>query len=248
MSSSPKQQAPAPPPPLRCTCSVFIATSQDGFIADKDNGVDWLNDLQQSHPLPEGEDGGFSDFMDGVDAIVMGRVTYDTVLGFVRDGLVPEWPYGNKPLYVFTRTLEAVRLLPKDYTYSVGGDAIVVKPISGQPASVLSTVAKEVTAAAKAAATSTATATATDSKAAGGESSSDDNNPTIPIINVYIDGGGCIRSFLDAGLVTSAIITKVPVTLGEGVPLFSQEHTSKLKEVTSITLANGFVQTTFEVQ
>eukprot|EP00537_Pseudo-nitzschia_pungens_P011750 CAMPEP_0172392672 /NCGR_PEP_ID=MMETSP1061-20121228/8729_1 /TAXON_ID=37318 /ORGANISM="Pseudo-nitzschia pungens, Strain cf. pungens" /LENGTH=240 /DNA_ID=CAMNT_0013123551 /DNA_START=363 /DNA_END=1085 /DNA_ORIENTATION=- len=240
MSSSPKQQQPllSPlPPPLRCTCSVFIATSQDGFIADKDNGVDWLNDLQQSHPLPEGEDGGFSDFMDGVDAIVMGRVTYDTVLGFVRDGLVPEWPYGNKPLYVFTRTLESVRLLPKDYYYtdSVGGDAIVVKPISGQPASVLSTVAKEVGAATAATATAPAT-------------SSDDNNPTRAMINVYIDGGGCIRSFLDAGLVTSAIITKVPVTLGEGVPLFSQEHTSKLKEVTSITLANGFVQTTFEVQ
>eukprot|EP00536_Pseudo-nitzschia_multiseries_P003386 jgi/Psemu1/284388/fgenesh1_pg.52_\ len=224
MSSSSKQSSLPP-----CTCSVFIATSQDGFIADKDNKVDWLNDLQQSHPLPEGDDGGFSDFMGSVDAIVMGRVTYDTVLGFVEGGVVPEWPYESTPLYVFTRTPEAARFLPKD---SVGGDA-VVKPITGSPSSVLSIVAKETRAA------------AATSNAVEGESS-DDNNPTASI-HIYVDGGKCIRSFLDADLVTSAIITKVPVTLGDGVPLFSEEQTSKLQEVASVTLANGFVQTTYTV-
>jgi dihydrofolate reductase len=57
---------------------VFIATSIDGFISGPNGNLDWLNYV----PFPEGEDGGFTDFIGRVDAIVMGRVTFETVVGF----------------------------------------------------------------------------------------------------------------------------------------------------------------------
>ena len=77
---------------------VYIATSLDGYIADRDGGVEWLQEI----PNPEASDCGFAEFMAGVDAVVMGRVTYETVLGFDC-----EWPY-SKPVIVLSRTLTAV--------------------------------------------------------------------------------------------------------------------------------------------
>jgi dihydrofolate reductase len=49
--------------------------------------------------LPAGEDCGYADFMRTVDAIVMGRAIFDTVFSF------PEWPYGDLPVHVLSRTL-----------------------------------------------------------------------------------------------------------------------------------------------
>jgi len=69
--------------------AVFIATSLDGFIARDDGRLDWLEPFH-------GEEHGYDAFFDGVDALVIGRGTYDTVAGF------PEWPYGNKRLIVCT--------------------------------------------------------------------------------------------------------------------------------------------------
>ncbi|GIU31781.1 dihydrofolate reductase family protein [Shewanella schlegeliana] len=77
---------------------VYIATSLDGFIADKDNKVDWLHDI----PNPEGSDLGFSDFMTRIDALVMGRNTLGVVLSFGID-----WPY-TKPVFVLSNTLTRV--------------------------------------------------------------------------------------------------------------------------------------------
>lgn len=69
--------------------AVFIATSLDGFIARADGGINWLEPYH-------GEDHGYGTFFAGVDALVIGRGTYDTVLGF------PEWPYGGKRVIVCT--------------------------------------------------------------------------------------------------------------------------------------------------
>ncbi len=74
--------------------SVFIATSLDGFIAREDGGIDWL-------PTPDtesdnGEDYGYNSFIKTIDAIVMGRNTYELVLTF------DEWYYGEIPLFVLT--------------------------------------------------------------------------------------------------------------------------------------------------
>ncbi len=57
---------------------VYIATSLDGYIADSEGRVEWLDSV----PVPEGDDFGFSDFMAKIDAVVMGRVTFETLIGF----------------------------------------------------------------------------------------------------------------------------------------------------------------------
>src|SRR3954463_12629969 len=67
--------------------SVFIATSLDGFIARADGALDWLPDDPEPH--------GYDEFMATVDAIVIGRNTFDTVMSF------PSWPYA-KPVIVLT--------------------------------------------------------------------------------------------------------------------------------------------------
>ena len=69
--------------------SYYVAASLDGFIAGADGGVDWL-------PQGDSEDYGYADFYGRVDALAMGRRTYDQVLGF------GEWPYAGKATYVFT--------------------------------------------------------------------------------------------------------------------------------------------------
>jgi dihydrofolate reductase len=82
---------PAGSPARRPRCSVFIAVSVDGYIARSDGAIDWLTAVQQ-----EGEDYGYQQFFDSVDALVVGRKTYD----FAR-GLEP-WPYAGKRCIVFT--------------------------------------------------------------------------------------------------------------------------------------------------
>ncbi|MFK0572329.1 dihydrofolate reductase family protein [Endozoicomonas sp.] len=80
------------------TNSVYIATSLDGFIAGKNGELDWLHSI----PNPDDSDFGFAEFMATVDALVMGRNTFETVMSF--DG---EWPY-SKPVYVASNTLDLV--------------------------------------------------------------------------------------------------------------------------------------------
>ncbi|PZV23318.1 MAG: deaminase [Cyanobium sp.] len=81
-------------------CSVFIATSLDGFIARSDGSIDWLERANAS--VPAGEDCGYADFMQTVDAIVMGRATFEKVLSF------PDWPYSSKPVYVLSTTIRGL--------------------------------------------------------------------------------------------------------------------------------------------
>jgi dihydrofolate reductase len=76
--------------------AVFIAASLDGYVARPDGGLDWLAPF-------EGEEHGYLEFLAGVDALVIGRGTYDTVLGF------PEWPYRGKRVIVCTRRALAAR-------------------------------------------------------------------------------------------------------------------------------------------
>ncbi len=79
----------------RAEAHVFIATSLDGYIARPDGGLDWL--LQAQASAPAGEDFGHARFMQGIDALVMGRKTYETVLGF------DPWPYPGLPVHVMSR-------------------------------------------------------------------------------------------------------------------------------------------------
>lgn len=87
-------------------CSVFIATSLDGFIARPDGALDWLPGADAAADDFDGtpDDGsGYDAFMAGVDVIVMGRATYDTVLDF---GI--GWPYPRPVVVLTSRPLDSV--------------------------------------------------------------------------------------------------------------------------------------------
>jgi dihydrofolate reductase len=91
--------------------SVFVGVSVDGFMARMDGGLDFL-------PPGGGEPHGYDEFMASVDALVIGRKTYETVLAF------DAWPYGEKPVFVMSAhelappprgaRVEHVSVLPKD--------------------------------------------------------------------------------------------------------------------------------------
>jgi len=91
--------------------SVFIATSLDGYIADKNGGIEWLDSI----PIPENEDMGYVEFTKDIDALVMGRTTFETVLGFDVD-----WPY-KKPVFVLSHSLKEIPESHKDKAQLIQG-------------------------------------------------------------------------------------------------------------------------------
>lgn len=65
---------------------------------------------------------------------------------------------------------------------------------------------------------------------------------------LYIDGGKTIQAFINEGLITDIIVTKIPILLGEGVSLFGKtKHDIKLKHIETKSYASGFVKSTYEV-
>ena len=73
------------------TLSVFIASSIDGYIASEDGSLEWL----EAAARPD-EDYGYQAFLESVDALAMGRGTYDHIAHL--DPL----PFGDRPVHVFT--------------------------------------------------------------------------------------------------------------------------------------------------
>jgi len=90
---------------------VFIATSLDGYIADKNGELDWLNSI----PNPDNIDMGYGEFTSHIDALVMGRKTFETVCGFDID-----WPY-QKPVFVLSNTMTKIPEKFKDKAQLVKG-------------------------------------------------------------------------------------------------------------------------------
>jgi hypothetical protein len=97
------------------TVSVFVGTSVDGFIARRNGDFDFL-------PAGGGEPRGYDEFMASVDALVIGRKTFETVLRLAV------WPYGNKRVVVLSSR-------PVDLSAANGG---VVEQMSGAPAEIVS--------------------------------------------------------------------------------------------------------------
>ncbi|MFD1292592.1 dihydrofolate reductase family protein [Lutibacter holmesii] len=91
--------------------SVFIATSLDGYIADKNGGIEWLHSI----PNPTNDDMGYAEFTNNIDALIMGRNTFETVLGFDVD-----WPY-NKPVFVLSNKLKEIPASYKNKAFLVNG-------------------------------------------------------------------------------------------------------------------------------
>ncbi|MBB4822797.1 dihydrofolate reductase [Sporosarcina luteola] len=92
---------------------LFIASTLDGYIAAKDESLEWLFTV-------EGEgDNGFSEFYDTVDTVLMGKRTYDWIMKHE----VKEFPYKNKECYVFTRSMnedtDDVKFISGDITHFV---------------------------------------------------------------------------------------------------------------------------------
>ncbi len=97
---------------------VFIASSIDGYIADRDGGIEWLTAI----PNPENNDMGYADFIAGTDAIVMGRNTFETVCGMDID-----WPY-RQPVFVLSRSMTRI---PDAYSEKAELVKVPVKDLPG---------------------------------------------------------------------------------------------------------------------
>lgn len=97
--------------------SVFIGTSVDGFIARPGGELDFL-------PVNGGEPHGYNEFIASVDAIVIGRKTFETVLGF------PGWPYGKRRVIVLS-------CRPLDLSAARGA----VEHMTGDPAEIVAKLA-----------------------------------------------------------------------------------------------------------
>lgn len=99
--------------------SVFIATSLDGFIAREDGAIDWLISADGGDST---EPYGYREFFDSIDAVVMGRNTFELVCTF------DEWPYRDKPLIVLgSRRLKIPPPLAATVSQSAGSPLEIVR-------------------------------------------------------------------------------------------------------------------------
>jgi dihydrofolate reductase len=174
---------------LTMKASVFVGTSLDGFIARRNGDFDFL-------PEGGGEPHGYEEFLASVDAIVIGRNTFEKVL------TLGPWPYGSKRVVVLSSR-------PVDLSVAPGG---VVERMSGPPAEIVARLA-----------------------ASGAH-------------HLYVDGGITIQRFLDAGLIQRLVITRVPVLVGDGIPLFGPlARDVALRHVATRQYASGLVQSEYVV-
>ncbi|KZN45032.1 dihydrofolate reductase family protein [Pseudoalteromonas luteoviolacea] len=88
--------------------TVYLAQSLDGYIADQHGNIDWLSKIDN----PEHSDLGFGNFMADIDAIVMGKNTFEQVMRY------GQWPY-DKPVFVLSQSLEKLPEQSKGKAYLV---------------------------------------------------------------------------------------------------------------------------------
>jgi dihydrofolate reductase len=142
--------------------SVFVGTSLDGFIAKPDGNIDWLTQYANDDAIY-----AYEEFMHGIDAIIIGRGTFEKVLTF------PSWPY-EKKAFVLSTSLKQLPDTLKD------------------KATLLSMKVKELLSYLSEAGFS----------------------------SIYVDGGKVIQSFLDEDAIDDLIISRTPLLIGNGIPLF----------------------------
>ena len=100
-------------------CSIFIAPSADGYIATSDGGVEWLELVgkplskeEESNKLMKQFNDSFSNFINSVDCMVMGRNLMQVLSGFNLTS--EQWPYTNTKVIVLSKTLKTVPANLKD--------------------------------------------------------------------------------------------------------------------------------------
>ncbi len=169
--------------------SVFIATSLDGYIAREDGSFDWLPENPEPH--------GYEEFMATVDALVIGRKTFETAAAF--DG----WPYGTMPVIVLTSNPSAYK----------APDGSGCEFMSGSPREIVDRLTER------------------------------------GMSHLYIDGGITIQRFLEAGLIQRLIITRIPVLLGSGIPLFGPlSRDVRPRHVSTRSYPSGLVQSEYVIE
>lgn len=168
--------------------SVFVGVSVDGFLARPDGAFDFLDEGGN-------EPHGYEEFMASVDLLVIGRKTYETVLGF------ESWPYGTKAVFVLSTGPLA----------SAPAGAVVER-LAGPPREIVAIL-----------------------EARGYR-------------HAYVDGGLTIQGFLAAGLIQRLTITRVPVLIGRGIPLFGDlSSDARLRHIATRAYPSGLVQSEYEV-
>ncbi len=104
---------------------VFIATSLDGFIARPEGDLDWLD--AAAAELSEDVDGGYAEFMADVDALVMGRKSFEKVLSF------GQWPYGDTEVVVLSRgRIDIPSELPETVRVAAGSPDEICSMLAGE--------------------------------------------------------------------------------------------------------------------
>lgn len=167
---------------------MFVGLSVDGFIARANGELDWLRH-------DDVEDHGYDAFVATIDAMLIGRHTYETVLGFGG------WAYGTRPTYVLSS--RPLRPAP---------DGAVVHHVQGAPAEVMARLASD------------------------------------GVRHAYVDGGVTVQRFLEAGLIDRLILTRVPVLIGTGIPLFGPTSRDiRLRHLGTRSYPSGLVQSEYDV-
>jgi dihydrofolate reductase len=177
---------------MTLTCHAFVATSLDGFIARPNGSIDWLEPFNAAD-----EDHGYDAFIADKDGIVMGRGTYETVLGFGH------WPYAV-PVIIMSQSL-TVDDIPESLS-----DLVAICDMT--PAELLAALAEE-----------------------GWQ-------------KVYVDGGQLLQSFLRDGLLKDITVTRVPLLLGQGRPLFGAVPADvHLQHLHTVSFPSGLVSTKYQI-
>jgi dihydrofolate reductase len=171
---------------------AYLAVSLDGYIADKNHGVDWLNEI----PNPDQSDYGYAEFMESIDAIVMGTNTFKVVQSFGG------WHY-EKPVFVASNSIKEV---PEGYE-----DRISL--VQGEVREILTGIWNS-----------------------GYE-------------RLYVDGGKLIQNCLKAGILDEMIITRIPIALGGGIPLFVEfENSIKFEHKETKVIGVGLVRSHYLIK
>ena len=168
---------------------VYVGTSLDGFIARTNGDFDWLSHFANDEAIR-----AYEELIDRIDAIVIGRGTFEKVLTF------PSWPYDKKVFVLSTSITETPASLREKVTILSMDPGALLNHLSGMGYS-----------------------------------------------TIYVDGGKVIQAFLKEGLVNELIISKAPMLIGSGIPLFGYlDHDIEFRHIRTDVCSNGLVRSFYE--
>jgi dihydrofolate reductase len=169
--------------------NVYIGTSLDGFIARIDGDIEWLTEFANDNATH-----AYEEFMKGIDAVVIGRGTFEKILTF------PSWPYKKKAFVLSTSLKQLPNTLSDKATL-----------LSMRPKELLSYLSG------------------------------------MGFSSIYVDGGKVIQDFLKEDLIDDLIISKVPVLIGNGIPLFGFLGADlQFKHIGTEAQSNGLVRSYYK--